>query len=211
MNTPENSNTASPSDHAGVGVDWEARYNAGDTPWEKGAPHPALVDWLSKNPLPGRVLVPGCGAGHDVREISRQPGSEALGVDIAPSAIRMAGSFSPVGRETYVLGDFLAGEARRLGPFDAMVEHTCFCAIHPSRRDDYAREAAAALKPGGLLVGVFYGNPDNPETDSPPFRSPSEVVRELFARDFEVLGETSPVPTYPGREGREYLMVLRRR
>jgi len=211
VNTPENSNTASPSDRAGVGVDWEARYNAGDTPWEKGAPHPALVEWLKKNSLLGRVLVPGCGAGHDVREISRNPASEAVGFDIAPSAIRRAGSFAPVGRESFVLGDFLAGDARRLGPFDALFEHTCFCAIHPSRRADYAREAAALLKPGGMLVGIFYGNPDNPDPDSPPFASPFESVSVQFARDFEVLEKAENLPTYPGREGGEYLLVFRRR
>jgi len=211
VNTPENSNTASPSDRAGVGVDWEARYNAGDTPWEKGAPHPALVEWLQKNSLSGRVLVPGCGAGHDVREISRNPASEVVGFDIAPSAIRMAGSFAPVGRETFVLGDFLAGDARRLGPFDALFEHTCFCAIHPTRRADYAREASAALKPGGLLVGIFYGNPDNPDPDSPPFASPYEAVTAQFAEDFEVVKKNENLATYPGREGGEYLLVLRKR
>lgn len=211
MNTPENSNTASPSDRAGVGVDWEARYTAGDTPWEKGAPHPALVEWLRTNSLAGRVLVPGCGAGHDVREISRNPASEVVGFDIAPSAIRMAGSFPKVGRETYVLGDFLAGDAKRLGPFDALFEHTCFCAIHPSRRADYAREAAALVKPGGVLVGIFYGDPDNPDPDSPPFASPFEAVSAQLARDFEVVEKTENLPTYPGREGAEYLLVLRRR
>lgn len=211
MNTPENSNTASPSERAGVGVDWEARYNAGDTPWDKGSPHPALVDWLRQKSLPGRVLVPGCGAGHDVREISKNPASEVVGFDIAPSAIRVAGNFAPVGRETLVLGDFLARDARRLGTFDALFEHTCFCAIHPSRRADYAREAAASLKPGGLLVGIFYANPDDPDPDCPPFASPYASVSALFEQDFEVVEKTENLPTYPGRENREYLLVLRRR
>jgi SAM-dependent methyltransferase len=157
------------------------------------------------------VLVPGSGTGHDVREISRYPASEVVGVDIAVSAMSRARSYPTAGHEIYVLGDFLAGDAQGLGKFDALVEHTCFCAIHPTRREDYAREAAAVLSSGGLLVGVFYGNPDNPEPDSPPFESPEEVVKVFFARDFEVIEESSPIPTYPGREGREYLMVLRRR
>ncbi|MFM8766042.1 MAG: thiopurine S-methyltransferase, partial [Spartobacteria bacterium] len=58
---------ASHSAHAGGGVDWNTRYVAGDTPWDKGTAHPALVARLQNQPLKGSVLVPGCGAGHDVR------------------------------------------------------------------------------------------------------------------------------------------------
>ena len=211
MNTPENSNTASPLDRAGAGVDWEARYTEGDTPWDKGIPHPALCEWLAKHPLHGKVLVPGCGAGHDVRAISQNPGALVVGMDIAPSALERARAHSATGAEVYVLGDFLAGEAAKLGPFDAIFEHTCFCAIPPSRRADYAREAAAALRPGGILLGVFFGNPDNPDPHSPPFRSPVEEVERLFAEDFETVERSDDPETYPERVGREYLRVFRRR
>ena len=49
---------------------WEARYQSGDMPWEKGAPSPGLVDFLAAHPdlARGTVCVPGCGTGHDVRE-----------------------------------------------------------------------------------------------------------------------------------------------
>ena len=42
-------------------TEWEIRYQSGDTPWNKNAPHPALLRWLAHHSLPGRVLVPGCG------------------------------------------------------------------------------------------------------------------------------------------------------
>jgi len=52
VNTTENSSTGFPSDPGGsAGRDWEARYQAGDTPWDKGRAHPALVQWLSENRL----------------------------------------------------------------------------------------------------------------------------------------------------------------
>ena len=72
-------------------TDWEARYQAHDMPWEKGAPSPGLVDFLAGHPrLPrGTVLVPGCGTGHDVR-VWAAAGFAATGCDIAPSAIRLA-------------------------------------------------------------------------------------------------------------------------
>src|SRR5579859_2043797 len=71
--------------------DWENRYQTGDMPWEKGAPSPGLVDFLSAHPdLPkGTVCVPGCGTGHDVRAWARA-GFDATGYDIAPSAVRLA-------------------------------------------------------------------------------------------------------------------------
>src|SRR5690242_3179241 len=48
---------------------WEARYQSKDMPWEKGEASPGLVDFLEAHPgLPrGKVCVPGCGTGHDVR------------------------------------------------------------------------------------------------------------------------------------------------
>jgi methyl halide transferase len=211
VNTPANSNTASPSDRAGVGVDWEARYTAGDTPWDKGLAHPALEDWLRKHPLRGKVLVPGCGGGHDVRAISANPNAKVVAMDIAPSALERAQAHPPTGSEAYVLGDFLAGDATALGPFDALFEHTCFCAIPPSRRGDYVRAAAAALRPGGIFLGVFFGNPENPDPDSPPFRSPVAEVERLFAADFEIVESRDAIPSFPERVGREFLRVFRRR
>lgn len=211
MNTPENSNTASPSVPAGGGVDWEARYIAGDTPWDKGLAHPALVDWLRAHPLSGKVLVPGCGAGHDVRAIAANSDAKVVAMDIAPSALARAQAFPPAGSESYVLGDFLAGDAANLGPFDALFEHTCFCAIPPSRREDYVRAAASALRPGGIFFGVFFGNPENPDPDSPPFRCPVDEVERLFATNFEIAGSREEIPTYPERVGREFLRVFRRR
>ena len=46
-------------------MDWNLRYEEGDTPWDKGGAHPVLADMLSRRPFSGRVLVPGCGRGHE--------------------------------------------------------------------------------------------------------------------------------------------------
>lgn len=202
---------ASRSEHAGAAVDWQSRYLAGDTPWDKGAPHPALLDFLEKTPLAGRVLVPGCGAGHDVRAIASAGAAEVVGLDIAPAALQAARAFPKRGGEGYVLGDFLEGDAKPLGAFDAIFEHTCFCAIPPCRRPDYAAAAAGALKPQGLLVGVFFLDPDNPDPASPPFRSELDEILSAFSAAFEFVRSAGDLPTYPGREGREALVIFRKR
>jgi SAM-dependent methyltransferase len=211
VNTPENSNMASPSAPAGAGVDWEARYTAGDTPWDKGTAHPGLIRWLAGHSLTGRILVPGCGSGHDVRAIAASGNAEVLGFDIAPSALDLAKKFPPSGYEKYILGDFLAGEATAHGPFDAIFEHTCFCAIHPSRRTDYVRAASAALKPGGLFLAVFFRNPENPDPHSPPFACGMDEVDSLFGGDFTLMDSSEPLDTYPERIGREVLRVYRKK
>ena len=201
---------ASRLEHAGAGVDWEARYVARETPWDKGAPHPALVDWLQQNAMPGRVLVPGCGTGHDVRAISRGGASQVVGVDLSPTAIRHAQALKGEGSEQYVVGDFLAGDSFEK-PFDWIFEHTCFCAIPPVRRIDYVQAATKALGSGGCLVAVFFTNPDNDDLHSPPFACSLEELAAFFGGPFELLSSTSQIKTYPEREGREVFRIFKKR
>ena len=193
-----------------AGRDWEAFYQADDTPWDKGRAHPALVEWLSRNRLTGSILVPGCGPGHDVRALSVEPGASVIGVDIAPSAKKRAESFPPVGRESYLTADFLSGPAFEAGVFDAVFEHTCFCAITRDRRPDYARAVSNALKPGGLFLAIFYTNPSHGGNEEPPFGCTMEEADILFGQDFLLLSEKDRIPTFEGREDREVLRVMRK-
>jgi methyl halide transferase len=205
----ESSNTASRLAGAGSDVDWEERYRQCDTPWEKGAAHPALVAWLRKNPVSvsGRVMVPGCGLGHDARALA-EAGAEVVGLDIAPFAITAAKGFPLRGDISFVLGDLFHPDAVR-GEFDWIFEHTCFCAIPPGRRGDYVRSVRALLKPGGHLLAIFFLNPDHDE-DGPPYGCSVEELDALFSPYFRLVEESGNLPTYPGREGREIMRLLRR-
>jgi SAM-dependent methyltransferase len=202
---------ASHSAPVGAGIDWEARYIASDTPWDKGAAHPALIDHLKKQPITGRVLVPGCGVGHDVRALAQNPALSILGMDIAPTALRLARSFPRAGNESYLEGDFLAGDAVEAGSFDVIFEHTCFCAIPPIRRKDYVKSASDALRSGGLLLAVFFTNPENTDPSTPPFRCEMNEIRGLFSGDFEFLEADELISTFRERMGRETLCLLRKK
>ncbi len=193
----------------GSAMDWEERYLAGDTPWEKGQAHPALVAWLERNTLPGRILVPGCGSGHDVRALAAHL-AEVTGLDVAPSAVAAAQQVPCVARETYLVGDFFHLPASWSGAFDGLFEHTCFCAINPADRSAYVESAAAVLRPGGLFLGIFYLDPGHDE-DGPPHGCTKAELDALFSPDFALVSEETASPTHPGREGRELLRVLRRR
>lgn len=189
-------------------TDWEDRYRTGDMPWEKGAPHPALIDFLKSNPVHGRVLVPGCGTGHDVRALAATA-DEVVGLDLAPSAIARAKTQPAVGGERYQLGDFFALPPKMRGAFDVVFEHTCFCAIDPSLRERYVAAVASALKPGGHLLAIFYLDPGlDPGESGPPHGVTREELDRFFSPTFTLLREWQPAATYPGREGRETCRLL---
>jgi SAM-dependent methyltransferase len=192
-------------------TDWEANYQRNETPWDKGAPSPGLVDFLRNEPVRGRVLVPGCGLGHDVRALAATA-DEVVGLDIAPSAVKGARTFPAVGGESYELADLFALPPRLLGCFDWVWEHTCFCAIDPAMREAYVAAVAEALRPGGHLLAVFYLDPghDHPG-EGPPFGVSKAELDALFAPRFTLVREWLPENAYAGREAREWMRVLLRR
>jgi methyl halide transferase len=192
-------------------TDWESKYQASDTPWDKGAPSPGLLDFLAEHPVSGRVLVPGCGLGHDVRALAAG-GAEVLGIDIAPSAVEAARRIPLAGREQYEVTDLFALPPHLRGAFDWAWEHTCFCAIDPAMRPAYVEAVADALAPGGHLLAVFYLDPgnDHPE-EGPPFEVSIAELDRLFLPRFTLVREWLPARAYPGREGREWMRLLARR
>ena len=199
-------------------MNWNELYQAGQTPWEKGAPAPPLLEWLRKRgPLAGEVLVPGCGFGHDVRAIAAaSPSSTVVGVDISPIALQEALKFPTVGREAFQYADIFALPQSLRNRFDWIFEHTCFCAIHPERRHDYLKMAVSALKPEARLLAIFYLNPwdpgeETPEGGGPPFGVTEEELDNLFKGHFSLVDKLKPKSAFPGREGREILWLLQKK
>jgi len=201
----------------GERMDWDRRYQIGDIPWEKGAPAPPLLEWLQAcGPLHGNVLVPGCGYGHDVRAIAAAaPDAKVIGLDISPSAIERARQFPVAGQEAYELGDLFNLPERFSGAFQWVFEHTCFCVIDPERRFDYVRAIAGALRSGGFLLAIFFLNPwdegEEPPGGGPPFGVSIAELDQRFGRVFDRIDEKHPRCSFPGREGREIIWLLRKR
>lgn len=190
-------------------TDWEANYQKNEMPWDKGAPSPGLMDFLRGEPVRGRVLVPGCGLGHDVRALAATA-DEVVGLDIAPSAVKGARTFPTVGGESYELADLFALPPRLRRCFDWVWEHTCFCAIDPAMRAAYVEAVAGALRPGGHLLAIFYLDPghDHP-AEGPPFGVTKAELDMFFSPRFTLVREWLPQRAYAGREGREWMRVLR--
>jgi SAM-dependent methyltransferase len=178
--------------------DWNAAYEGGDTPWDKGYASPPLIEFLKFQSISGRVLVPGCGAGHDVRALSAE-GAEVVGLDIAPRGINKAETFPVSCGERYELGDFLNLGKQHHHAFDWIVEHTCLCAIDPSEREVYARSVAQALKPEGKYLAIFFREVSDYKGNGPPHPISREQSDDLFGDSFELIKSFVPQQTYPSR------------
>jgi cyclopropane fatty-acyl-phospholipid synthase-like methyltransferase len=189
-------------------TDWETHYLSNDTPWEKGEPSPGLVDFLAAHPRlqSGTVAVPGCGTGHDVRAWARA-GFNASGFDIAPSALRLAREKTVAAGLTanFEQRDFLNEDPPQ--PFDWLFEHTLFCAIDPTRRDDYVGAANRWLRPSGQFLAVFYMIPD---AEGPPFGTNRDEILKRFSPAFELLDEWVP-RSYENRTGLELMIWWQRK
>ena len=191
-------------------MDWDELYRKGETQWDKGAPSPPLREYLQQRNLRGRALLPGCGRGHDVA-LAVTMGLDATGLDIAPTAVAEARELYPHLANRVVVGNLFDPPREFRNAFDLVLEHTCMSALHPTMRADYRRGVDLTLRPGGLLIGVWFINPDlDPGEEGPPYRFPVEELTKLFAKGYDVVDDYVPETTYPGREGRERVRVLRK-
>jgi SAM-dependent methyltransferase len=170
---------------------------------------PPLERWLLTHPPAAkRALVVGCGRGHEARLLARL-GARVVAIDFAPQAIAEAAALA---RAEAVEVDFrerdlfeLAKEPER---YDLIVEHCCFCAIEPSRRDEYARVMRELLADGGALVGLFW---QHGRAGGPPFTVDRKQLRAHFGAGFEIVHEEIPIDSVALRAGQEILLALRRR
>lgn len=196
-------------------MDWNERYRAGDSPWDKGRAHPLLTAGnLFPADFSGRILVPGCGRGWDVEELARHcPQAEIIGIDLSSIAVDDAAArLSGRGGIRFLTGDFFDADRllAQIGGVDALWEHTCFCAIPPDRRADYAASAAKLLRPGGQLIGVFFLHLDDGGS-GPPWNCPEEELGRLFGPEFTVDPFLPVGTTFEGRQGEERLVRMIRR
>ncbi len=156
-----------------------------------------------------RVAVPGAGRGHDARLLARR-GHRVTAFDFSEAAVAEARrlAVAEAVELTVERRDVFTLPRDHAGAFDGVWEYTCFCAIDPDRRDEYARVLHAILRPGGLLLACFFPLRDG--TDGPPFPVSRGDIERALAGRFTVL-EAGPPPRSPERRrGLEWLVRARR-
>lgn len=188
---------------------WERHYREGNLAWDLGAPAPPFVDLLdgAGAPQPGRMLVLGAGRGHDAVLFAGR-GFDVTAVDFAPGAVAET---TQAAREANVPVEAVQHDIFAMPPdfahrFDYVLEHTCFCAIDPTRREEYVRVVWQMLQPGGLFIALFFthGRPGGP-----PFTTSEGEIRRLFEPYFSIEQVETPRRSVKPRQGLELLALMR--
>ena len=156
-----------------------------------------------------RVAVPGAGRGHDARLLARR-GHRVTAFDFSEAAVAEARRLAAAEAVdlTVERRDVFTLPRDHAGAFDGVWEYTCFCAIDPDRRDEYARVLHAILRPGGLLLACFFPLRDG--TDGPPFPVSRDAIARVLAGRFTVLEAGPPARSVERRRGLEWLVRARR-
>ncbi len=185
---------------------WQSRYEAEETGWDRGEPSPALMQWLENGQLkPCRILVPGCGRGHEVIELASR-GFDVTALDFAKAPVdELTRQLSERSLTANVVqADVLEFTTEQ--KFDAVYEQTCLCAIAPQHRETYEQRLAENLRDGGQLFALFMQS-DKP--NGPPFHCDISAMHELFDSSRWIWPDEQSVVEHPAGL-QEIAIVLQR-
>jgi SAM-dependent methyltransferase len=163
---------------------WREKFQTSDTPWDRGEVQPQLVRWIDEDALkPCRILVPGCGSGHEVAHLAAR-GFEVTAIDYAPEAVALTRTRLTGAGLNAAVAEADAMEWMPSTPFDAVYEQTCLCALHPDLWTRYAAQVSNWINPGGSLFALFMqalrpGAADG-IVEGPPYHCDIHAMRALF-------------------------------
>jgi SAM-dependent methyltransferase len=189
---------------------WDENYERQTDGWDLGGPTPVFKRLsTSRQLIPGRMIVLGAGRGHDARMFTRH-GFQVTAVDFASHAVeemhRLASPDAPVEimqHDIFTLPDALNHS------FDYVLEYTCFCAIDPKRRAEYANLVTRLLKPNGIYIDLAF--PLDGRKGGPPFAVTESEIMELFQkRGFKLIAREKPAESVSPRRHAEELFIFQK-
>ena len=188
---------------------WEDIYLAGEAQWDLQGSTPIFKNFSNNLPL-GNLCIIGCGRGYDAIEFAKK-GFEVTAVDFASSAIL---SLKKMAEDENVSLQIIERDIFTLMPdhensFDYVIEQTCFCAIHPSRRKEYEVIVKGILKLGGHLVGLWFPLDKDIKEDGPPYGTTIDEVKSIFRNRWEITKEEFSEHSIKPRMGREKLIIFK--
>lgn len=165
---------------------WSGKYQENPSPgWNLDRPHPELKSILQQLKLHKcRILVPGCGYGHDAALLAEQ-GHVVTAIDLSPEALKVAREkYGHLPNLNFIEADVLNLDEKYNNCFDIVLEHTFFCAISPSSREDLIKIWRRVLTETGHLLGIFFVVP---KRTGPYFGGSEWELREKLKSRFNFL------------------------
>ncbi len=187
---------------------WTDLYQNKQDGWELGRESVVLPTVLPQLKLSRqRVLVLGCGRGHDAAYLAQQ-GHVVTAVDFSPEAIAAAKQkYSGLENLKMLQADAFALPPEFAERFDLVFEHTMYCAIAPERRKDLIKIWRRCLAPHGQVLGVFFAME---KRTGPPFGGSEWELRERLKDHFELLFWTRWRHSLEARKAKELVVFGRK-
>lgn len=189
---------------------WTQVYHKEGNPrWNLAAPAEPLKEMLPRLKLPkSKILVLGCGEGHDAAFFAKD-GHRVVAVDISEEALQRAQKqYGHLSTLEFVQRDLFNLGSEFKNSFDLVFEHTCYCAVNPSRRNELVKIWNQCLMEGGSLLGVFYVTE---KRSGPPFGASEWEVRERLKKNHQFLFWGRWRQSIPRRLGKELFVYTRKR
>ena len=188
---------------------WQQRYEEDSIGWDMGQVSPPLkayIDQLPESAKEQAILVPGAGNAYEVGYLHEQGFTNVTLVDFASAPIEAFAERYPNFPAAHLVGaDFFALSPAQY-QFDWVLEQTFFCAINPSRRDEYVQQMAALLKPNGKLIGLLFDKDFG--RDEPPFGGTTDEYQQRFATHFDIDIMEPSYNSHPARQGSELFIKM---
>ena len=161
----------------------EAAHGRAVIPWDRGGPHPLLVEWAEARsaPAPGqRALVVGSGPGSDAAYLAGL-GWTVTGFDVAPSAVAAARHRFAAAGVDFVVADVLDPPADWTGAYDLVLESYTVQSLPVRLRPTVTSRIRRFVAADGTLL-VLAAAEDAHRAAGPPWPLTRDEV-ESFAGD----------------------------
>ncbi|MBI2260004.1 MAG: methyltransferase [Flavobacteriia bacterium] len=177
---------------------WDKRYEEKLTGWDIGkisTPIKEYIDQLESKDI--KILIPGCGFGHEAQYLFQKGFTNVYLMDISPYPLEKFKKNNPTfPSKNILLGDFFEHNTF----YDLILEQTLFCAISPEKRDEYIKKIHELLNPKGKYVGVLF----NCQFEGgPPFGGTKEDYFTLFSKYFQNISIKDCYNSIDARKERE--------
>jgi SAM-dependent methyltransferase len=164
--------------------DWDNSYAGPPAPWDIGRPQPAFVRLAEAGVLHDALLDAGCGTGeHTI--LAALHGARALGIDISPRAIELAGRKAA---ERGIDTRFQVLDALHLDTlgetFDTVLDSGLFHVFDDAARIQYVTAVHAVVRPGGHLHLMCFS--DRQPGDWGPRRISEAELQATFGSGWQI-------------------------